>query len=77
MHIEISCLYSFSSPQFLTNDHEFILGEAVVGNLEVQRSRALPYTTRDIVVRTVAGAEPATEVTGFTDGHTTKVSADT
>lgn len=69
--------FSFSFHPFLTNDHEFILGEAVLGNLEVQRSRALPYTTRDIVVRTVAGAEPTAEVTGFTDGHTTKVSADT
>jgi hypothetical protein len=28
-------------------------------------------------VRTVAGAEPAAKVTGFTNGDTTKVSADT
>lgn len=78
MHIEISCLlFVLFLSLILTNDHEFILGEAVLGNLEVQRSRALPYTTRNVVVRTVARAEPATEVTGFTDGHTTKVSADT
>ena len=78
MHIEISCLlFVLFLSLILTNDHEFILGEAVLGNLEVQRSRALPYTAGDIVVRTVAGAEPATKVTGFTDGDTTKVSADT
>ena len=61
----------------LTDDHAVVAEEVVLGNLEVQRSRALPYTTRNVVVRTVARAEPATEVTGFTDGHTTKVSADT
>lgn len=78
MHIEISCLlFVLFLSLILTNDHEFILGEAVLGNLEVQRSRTLPYTAGDIVVRTVAGAEPATKVTGFTNGDTTKVSADT
>ena len=61
----------------LTDDHAVVVAEAVLGNLEVQRSRALPYTAGDIVVRTVAGAEPATKVTGFTNGDTTKVSADT
>ena len=61
----------------LTDDHAVVAEEVVLGNLEVQRSRTLPYTAGDIVVRTVAGAEPATKVTGFTNGDTTKVSADT
>ena len=61
----------------LTDDHAVVAEEVVLGNLEVQRSGTLPYTAGDIVVRTVAGAEPATKVTGFTDGHTTQVGTDT
>lgn len=48
-----------------------------MGNLEVQRSGALANTARDVVVRTVAGAEPAAVVAGLADGHTTQVGADT
>ena len=62
---------------FLTDDHGLILREVVGRNFEVQRSWALPYTSGDIVVRTVAGTEPAAEVTSLTDGDTTKVSTDT
>jgi hypothetical protein len=61
----------------LTDDEGLLIGEVVGGNLEVQRSGTLPDTAGDIVVGTVAGAEPAAEVTGLTDGDTTKVSADT
>jgi len=61
----------------LTDDENLILGEAVLGNLEVQRSGTLANTTGDIVVGAVAGAEPAAKVTGLTDGHTTQVGADT
>lgn len=61
----------------LTDDHGLVIGEAVRRNLEVERSRALPDTTGDIVVRTVARAEPATKVTSLTNGDTTKVCADT
>ena len=74
MHIELQKKIFFF---ILTDDHGVVLREVVRRNLEVQRSRAFPYTAGDIVVRTVAGAEPATEVTGLTDGDTTKVSADT
>lgn len=48
-----------------------------MGNLKVQRSRSLANTAGDIVVGSVAGAEPTAKVTGFADGHATKVSADT
>ena len=61
----------------LTDDEGLLGGEAVLRDLEVERSRALPYTTGDIVVGTVARAEPATVVSGLTDRDTTEVSADT
>jgi hypothetical protein len=61
----------------LTDNQGLILGEAVGGNLQVQRGGALANTAGDIVVRTVAGAEPAAVVTGLTDGDTTQVGADT
>lgn len=61
----------------LTDDEDLLLGELVRGNLEVQRSGTLADTAGDIVVRTVARAEPAAVVTGLADGHTTQVGADT
>lgn len=61
----------------LTDDKQVLSGEVVLRDLEVQGSRALVYTAGDIVVGAVARAEPTTVVTGFTDGDTTKVGADT
>lgn len=61
----------------LSDNQGLILGEAVGGNLQVQRGRAPPNTAGDIVVGTVAGAEPAAVVTGLADGDTTQVGADT
>ena len=61
----------------LTDDEGILGGEVVGRDLEVERCRTLPDTARDVVVGTVAGAEPATIVTGLADGHATKVSADT
>ena len=61
----------------LTDDEGLVLGEAVLGNLEVQRGGALANAAGDIVVGAVAGAEPAAVVTSLTDGHTTQVGADT
>lgn len=61
----------------LTDDEEVLGSEVVLRNLEVQGSGALAYTAGDIVVGAVAGAEPATVVTGLTDGDTTEVGADT
>lgn len=70
------CLLFRSFVARLTNDKLAILGELVVGDLEVQRGRSFPDTARDIVVRTVARAEPATEVTGLADGNATQMGAD-
>lgn len=61
----------------LTDDEGLILGEVVLGNLQVEGGRALSNTAGDVVVRTVAGAEPAAKVAGLADGHTTQVGADT
>lgn len=61
----------------LTDDQLAILGEIVLGDLEVERGGTLPYSAGDVVVRTVARAEPATIVTGLADGDTTQVGADT
>lgn len=54
-----------------------VVVEVVLRNLQVQGSRALANATANVVVATVARAEPAVVVTGLTDGHTTQVSADT
>jgi hypothetical protein len=61
----------------LPNDHLAVLGEVVLGNLEVERRRALSYAARDVVVGAVAGAEPAAEVAGLADGDTSEMGADT
>lgn len=61
----------------LTDDDLALLGEVVLGDLEVERRRALADAARDVVVRTVAGAEPTAEFTSLADGDTTKVGADT
>lgn len=71
-------LYSYtrSCEPHLTDNQLVLLGEVVLGDLEVERSRSLAYTSGDIVVGTVAGAEPATEVTSLADWHTTQMCAD-
>jgi hypothetical protein len=61
----------------LTDDEGVFVRELVCGDLEVQWRRTLANTTRDVVVGTVAGAEPTAKVACFTDGDTTEVSADT
>lgn len=61
----------------LTDDQLAVLGELVLGDLEVEGGGSLSYTAGDVVVRTVAGAEPATVVTGLADGDTTQMGADT
>lgn len=61
----------------LTDDDLALLGEAVLGNLKVERSGTLADTAGDVVVGTVAGAEPTAEVASLADGDTTKVGADT
>ena len=60
----------------LTDNQLALLGEVVLGNLEVQRGRTFPDAARDVVVGTVAGAEPPAVVAGLADGHATQVRAD-
>lgn len=64
-------------PHALTDDQLALLGELVCGDFQVERGRTLSYPARDVVVRTVAGAEPAAKVTSLADGDTTKMRADT
>ena len=68
---------SYTCIRALTNDKLVILGEVVLGNLQVERRGALSYPARDVVVGTVARAEPATVVTGLTNGDTTQMGANT
>lgn len=59
----------------LTNNQLVILGEVVLGDLQVKRCRAPPYTARDVVVRAVARAEPASVVSSLADWDATKMCA--
>lgn len=61
----------------LTNDHLAIFREIVRWDLEVERGGSLSYATRNVVVGSVAGAEPAAKVAGLADGDTSKMGADT
>lgn len=61
----------------LTNHQFVVLGEVVLGDFQVQWCRTLSYTTRDIIVRTVARAEPTAKVACLTNWDTTKMRADT
>ena len=68
--------YSYICPR-LTDNELVVLGEIICWNLEVQRSRSFPDTAGDIVVRTVARAEPTAEVACLANRDTTKMCADT
>jgi hypothetical protein len=61
----------------LTNNECPLFREVVFRNLEVQRRRPLPYTSRYIVVRAVARTEPSSKVTRFANGHASQMCADT
>lgn len=60
----------------LTND-EVVAIELVLWNLEVKRSRALSDSARNVIVRTVAWAEPAAKIASLTNRDTTQVGANT
>lgn len=62
--------------KLLTNDHLALLGEVVCGHLEVEWRRALSYAARDIVVGSMARAEPAAKIASLADGDTSKMGAD-
>ena len=73
------CLLSYLLPLYsrLTNNDLAVLREVVLGYLEVERCGSLSYAAGDVVVGTVAGAEPAAEVASLANGDTTKMGADT
>lgn len=54
-----------------------VVVKVVFRDLEVQGSRALADAATDVVVATVAGAEPAVVVASLTDRHTSQMRADT
>lgn len=70
-------LIFIQSRPYLTDDELIFFREFVGRNFEVQRSRSLSNTSRDIVVGTVAGTEPTTEVASLTNRYTTQMCADT
>mmetsp|Transcript_31928 Transcript_31928/g.50109 ORF Transcript_31928/g.50109 Transcript_31928/m.50109 type:complete len:202 (-) Transcript_31928:338-943(-) len=59
----------------LTNQDLLILDEGVRRDLHVEGSRTNPNTAAEIVVRAVARAEPAIELTGPTQRHASQVGA--
>ena len=66
---------SFLSSLLSTNNHDPLLRERVRRNLQVQRRRPLPSSSRHIVMATMARAEPSSEVAGLADRHAAQVGA--
>ncbi len=52
-----------------TNNQRIIFRKLILGDLQVQWRRTLSYTSRNIVVRAVAGAEPSAEIACFTNRY--------
>jgi hypothetical protein len=75
--IRFSVIKIYSYIVRLADDKLALLREIVLGNLEVERGGSLSYSAGDVVVRTVARAEPTAVVTSLANGHTTQVGADT
>lgn len=76
---ERSNLLSLSSGRCLnlSNQDHFVVNKLVRRNFQVQRSRTLADTTRNIVVRSMARTEPSTVITGVGDRDTAQVRTDT
>jgi hypothetical protein len=72
-----SPLYFTVANSALTDNHLAVLREIICRNLEVEGRRTLSYAARNVVVGSVAGAEPAAKVAGLANGHTSKMGADT
>jgi len=53
----------------------FRIIEVVYRNLEVERSGTLADTARDIIMRTMAWAEPSSEIARLANGHASQVGA--
>lgn len=68
MHFYVICL---------TNDKSLGVSKVVLGNLEVERSGTSSDSAGNVVMGTVAGAEPAAKVASLANGHTTQMGAHT
>ena len=67
---------TITHPGNSSNGNFTFLRKAVLRDLQIQRRRPLSRPARDVVVRAVAGAEPASEVAGFANGDAAEVGAD-
>jgi len=78
-HFMLIFIFTFPPTLYIpsTDDEAVITWETVQRNLQVKRCRSLPCATGDIVVRTVARAEPASKVTSLANRHTTQMRAHT
>ncbi len=61
---------------FLTNDERRIRHKVIIRNGQVQRRRPLARAARDVVVRAVAGTEPAAIIARFANWHAAQMCAD-
>ena len=61
----------------LTNDKRLVFWEVICWDFEVERCWSLSYTSGNIVVRTVARAEPSSKVTSLSDRYASQMCADT
>lgn len=78
MNLQPLCVYLPPSPREckLTNDNLLILGEPIRRHLQIQWRRPFPHSAGDVVVASVAGAEPAAKVAGFSNGDAAQMRAD-
>lgn len=60
----------------LTNHQLAVVSERVLWNLEVERGGSFPDAARDVVVGSVAGAEPTAVVARLADGYASEMCAD-
>lgn len=60
----------------LTNHQLAVVPERVLWNLEVERGGSFPDAARDVVVGSVAGAEPTAVVARLADGYASEMCAD-
>ena len=76
-HLTIYLPSSIPHPSEKTSsdNHLLVIREIIRGHRQIQRRGALPRAARDVVVRAVAGAEPAAEVAGFAYGDAAEVRA--
>lgn len=59
----------------LTNNKEFICGEVVFWDFQVEGGGAFPDATRGVIVGSVAGAVVAAKLASVGDGNASKVGA--